>query len=192
MLVVDEAAHVDPRLFTEGLFPVLRMKNTAMVCLSSPEDEENNYSKMVNLKDPKSGEPIFETIHARQICDECMKLTHEKAVQCQHIKNTAHWITHRRAQRFKALYEDPALAMREFGGMIVSSTMSAFRREEIVRMFESDRVRTTAAPSVIFIAADNQGGGSSQLALTSGYFARDGTFVVSDFLFFNSFAQPRP
>ena len=55
------------------------MRNTAMVCLSSPEDEENNYSKMVNLKDPKTGEDVFVTIHARQICDECMKLTLEKA-----------------------------------------------------------------------------------------------------------------
>lgn len=155
------------------------MKNTALVCLSSPEDEENNYSKMVQLKDSKTGESIFKTIHARQICESCMKLTHDKAVQCQHIKNTAHWINHRRAERFKALYEDPALAMREFGGMIVSSTMSAFRRDELVRMFEAPRVRGTTTPSVIFIAADNQGGGSSQMGITSGYFARDGTFVVS-------------
>ena len=173
----------------------MRMKNTAMVCLSSPEDEENNYSKMVNLKDEKTGEDIFYTIQARQICDECMKLTHEKANKCQHIKNTAHWINPRREQRFKALYEDPALAMREFGGVIVSSTMSAFRRDEVVRLFEADRVRTTTTPSIIFITADNQGGGSSELALCSGYFASNGIFVVSFFFFFfqvDSFGRRKP
>lgn len=180
--MVDEAAHVDPRLFTEGLFPVLRMKNTAMVCLSSPEDEENQYSRMVNLKDPQ-GNSIFEVIHARQICDACMKLPLEQANKCEHVKNTAHWINHRRAKKFSALYEDPALAAREFGGAIVSSTMSAFRRDEVTRMFEAERVRTVSTPSCIFIAADNCGGGSSHMALTSGYFARDGTFVVSNSFF---------
>ena len=109
-----------------------------------------------------------------------MTLPHDKAIKCDHVKNTAHWINHRRARKFSALYDDPALAMREFGGAIVSSTMSAFRKDEITRMFEAERVRTTSAPSVIFIAADNCGGGSSHMAITSGYFAADGTFVVSD------------
>lgn len=157
-----------------------------MVCLSSPEDEENNYSKMVNLKDPKTGESVFKVIHARQTCKECMKLSHEKALKCRHIKNTAHWINHRRGEKFYGLYEDPALALREYSGLIASSTMSAFRKDEVARMFEADRVRTVSSPSVIFISADNQGGGSSQLALTSGYFTRDGTFVVSSYPPFSS------
>lgn len=156
----------------------MRMKNTAMVCLSSPEDEENQYSRMVNLTD-KQGNSIFEVIHARQICDACMKLPHDKAIKCPHVKNNAHWINHRRAKKFSQLYEDPALAMREFGGAIVSSTMSAFRKDEITRMFEAERVRTTSAPSAIFIAVDNCGGGSNHMAICSGYFSRHGTFVVS-------------
>jgi len=184
LLVVDEAAFVDRRLFTEGLFPILRMKDTALLCLSSPGDESNHYSRMVQAVDSATQKPVFKYIQAKQICDECLKLPNEEAVKCEHIKNTSPWINHRRSKKFQALYDDPVLAMAEYGGVIRSSNMSAFRKSEILTLFDENqtpRVRTTATPSMIFITADNNGGGSSHMALCSGYYAVDGTFVVSFF-----------
>lgn len=186
LLVVDEAAFVDRRLFTEGLFPILRMKNTSLLCLSSPGDESNHYSRMVQAKDKETQKLIFKYIHAKKICDECLKLPNEEANKCEHIKNTAPWINHRRSKKFQALYEDPVLAMAEFGGVIRSKNMSAFRKTEIDKLFDENQtpfVTTTSTPSMIFITADNNGGGSSHMALCSGYYAVDGTFVVSFYFY---------
>ena len=183
--MVDEAAFVDRKLFMEGLFPILKMANAAMLCLSSPGDESNHYSRMVQAKDKATGEPLFKFIQAKQICDDCLKLPNEEAMNCDHIKNTAPWINHRRSKRFQVLYEDdPVLAMAEYGGVIRSSIMSAFRKSEISEMYDEEnnpRVITTATPSMIFITADNNGGGSSHMALTSAYYAANGDFVVSAF-----------
>lgn len=181
-MIVDEAAHVDPRLFTEGLFPVLRMKNTSLLCLSSPDDSENHYSRMVNLVDKKTGKKIFKTIQTVHICDECLKLPTEEGIKCEHIQNTSPWINARRSRKWQALYDDPALAMREYCGVIRSNVTSAFRKTELLDLFDekvNPRVMTTSTPSMIFITADNNGGGSSHMALSSGYYARDGTFIVS-------------
>ena len=121
-------------------------------------------------------------MHTRKkICDECLKLPNEEANKCEHIKNTSPWINHRRSKKFQALYDDPVLAMAEYGGVIRSNNMSAFRKSEILKLFNTDQtpfVSTTSTPSMIFITADNNGAGSSDMALCSGYYAIDGTFVV--------------
>lgn len=178
------------------------MKNTSLVCLSSPGDETNHYSRMVEAVDPDTGRPVFDFIQAKQICDECLKLPNEDAIKCEHIKNTSPWINHRRSKKWQAMYDDPVLAMAEYGGVIRSKTMSAFRKSEILHLFDEQknpRVRTTATPSMVFITADNNGAGSSHMALCSGYYAMDGTFVVSILPFIFAFwvlprggmAQPR-
>lgn len=184
--MVDEAAYIDPKIMFEVIIPILRVKTTSLICLSSPDDEDNYYSKMINAKRP-DGSKIFKTVQAVLICERCKEnLPPEEAVKCKHIKHTAHWINDRRTDTFAPLYEDAKLAMREFGGLITSNKMSAFRTCEIERFFSRELTRTLAAPPVIITTADNSGAGSSHLAITSGYFKHGSDeFVVSVcFIFF--------
>jgi len=157
------------------------MKNTAMVCLSSPSDTENHYSRMIKLVDKATGKPIFKVIQTKHICDNCLELPAAEAVACDHIQNTAPWINIRRARKWQAIYDDPALALREYGGVIKSNITSAFRKREIVDLFNREctpTIVTTSTPFAIIITADNNGGGSSHMGLCSGYYHKDGTFVV--------------
>jgi len=39
VIIVDEAAHIDPQLFYKVIVPILSMKNTSLLCLSSPEGD---------------------------------------------------------------------------------------------------------------------------------------------------------
>lgn len=181
------------------------MKNTSLLCLSSPEGDENYYSQLLNLQDPLTGGPFFKVVECFMICKDCQKLgkhkklhtllfffshtfvstEREEAIKCDHVPQTAHWLSKKKSQRLKLLYKtSPALAMREFGGMVVSDYLPAFKKDEVAWMFRDDRRHTTNhAPRFIFTAADPNGGGPSHMAICSAYY-HSGTLVVSFSFFF--------
>jgi hypothetical protein len=55
---------VDPDLLKQTILPILQMKNTAFLALSSPGNSENHFSQLYNLLDDTTGEPWFRRIDA--------------------------------------------------------------------------------------------------------------------------------
>jgi hypothetical protein len=186
VIIIDEAAHVDPNMFYKVIVPILPMQNTALCALSSPEGQENYFSRLMELKDPDTDQLFFNVVNCFQICSKCMKLEDDAArLACRHVKQSAFWLDSRKTQRIKLLYKtNPGLALRELGGLVVSDYLPAFRKEEIAWAFEeNERVTLIAAPKTIFIACDPTGGGPSEMAICSAYFAPSGEFVVRIFFF---------
>ncbi len=62
---------MDIAIFHEVIVPLLEMDSTALICISTPQDRQNYYSVMFDMKDPKSGEPLFNTIELSLVCDQC-------------------------------------------------------------------------------------------------------------------------
>lgn len=155
------------------------MKNTALVALSSPGDSENYYSQLLGALD-ENGEPWFKIIDAVMVCPECRKLERNLQIKCEHVPHTTHWLSKRKVARLKLLYKHaPATALREFGGMVVSDHQPCFNAAHIEQLFTAPRVVTLSEPDFIYVSADPSGGGPSHTAVASGYYARDGNFVVS-------------
>jgi hypothetical protein len=162
------------------------MARTTLIALSSPGDTVNYYSQLLNATD-ENGDPWFKIVDAVMVCPECRKLPRDQQIQCEHIPHRSHWISNRRIARIKLLYKHaPATALREFAGMVVSDHMPCFNAAHVDRMFSAPRVVTESAPDFIYVAADPAGGGRSHMAVASGFFNRDGNFVVSAH-FFNRF-----
>ena len=153
------------------------------MCLSSPEGNENYFSKMLQLRDPISGGPFFRVFEHIMICKDCQQLERVEAIRCDHVPQTAHWLSQKKTQRLKLLYKtNPALAMREFAGMVVSNFLPAFDAQDVKYLFDKQpRHQTQHTPKFIFISADPNGGGPSHMAISSAYFY-NGTMVVSLFL----------
>jgi len=187
VIIIDEAAHIDPKLFYKTIVPILSMKNTSLLCLSSPEGDSNYYSALMNLKrKDRPEESFFRVLQCEQICKDCQKLERVKQIACNHIRNNAHWLSARKIRELKTLYEaSPEDAIREFGGLVVSDTLPAFRKEEIARLFASAPYTTLAPPKFIFTCCDPSGGGPSMLSVVSGYYTGIDAVVVT----FLSFAQ---
>jgi len=180
--VIDEAAHIDPKLFFKTIIPILSMKNTSLLCLSSPEGDSNYYSALMNLKREGTDEPFFNVIECFQICKKCLKLERVKAIQCTHVKSTAHWLSSRKIKELKTLYKaSPEDAIREFGGVVVSDYLPALRKEDIEKTFKLENFITLAPPNFIFTCCDPTGGGPSMLSLASGYYNNQGDVVVGFF-----------
>ncbi len=155
------------------------MKDTALFALSSPEGSQNYFSKLINLK--VGGQPFFRVCDCQMICEDCRKLEREKQILCNHVKQTAHWLSSKKGDRLKLLYAaDPATAIKEFGGIIEDEFVPCFPKNMIERMFSLPPVVTSSVPQYIFVCVDPSGGGMSHLAICTGYYdERD--FVVSFF-----------
>jgi len=155
------------------------MKNTSLLCLSSPEGDANYYSALMNMK-KDNGDDFFQVINCFQICKSCLKLDRAKQILCSHVKSTAHWLSSGKIKELKQLYKaSPEDAIREFGGVVVSDYKPALRKEEVERCFSAATVATTHAPPYIFTTCDPNGGGPSQMSIASGYFTPLGHVVVS-------------
>jgi hypothetical protein len=159
------------------------MKNTSLLCLSSPEGDSNYYSALMNLKREGTDESFFNVVQCQQICKKCMKLERVKAIRCKHIKSTAHWLSSRKINELKILYKaSPEDAIREFGGIVISDYLPALRKEDIQLTFGLEKYDTLAPPKFVFTCCDPTGAGPSMLSIASGYYNKEGDVVVS-FLF---------
>ena len=179
MVVIDEMAHCDDALITDVVLPILQMKNTALLGLSSPEGSQNLFSRWINLKDDVTGEPFFRVCDCIMICEECRKLEKEEQILCNHVKQTAHWINNDKSMRLRLLYkDDPARALKEFAGMISDDIIPCFQVADIARLFTRPAYLASATPKYVFVTCDPSGGGTSQLAICSGYYDESLNFVV--------------
>lgn len=103
------------------------MKNTSLLCLSSPADDANYYSSLMGLK-KENGSDFFNVVNCFQICGPCQKLPREKQIFCQHVKSTTPWLSSRKIRDLKALYKSsPEDAIREFGGVVMSNHLPALK-----------------------------------------------------------------
>jgi hypothetical protein len=184
-IILDEAAHIDPKLFYEGILPMLQMSKTILLALSSPEGGENYYSKLLTQMDTTTNPPIplFRVLEFIMVCEPCRKLSAEDQLKCSHVPQPTRWLSKRKVERLKPVYESqPELGLRELAGIVIDSRRPCFSREDIAAFFSAPAVEIGARnPGVVYVSADPSGGGPSQLAVVSGYFDVTGTFLVSFF-----------
>lgn len=163
-------------LFKETIVPMLELTGTSLLAISTPHDEFNYYSKLVEQKD-EHGRPFFKTIRAGRICDECGLLPYEQMIKCDHVPDGAHWKSSYKLKRLKTLFEgDEARGLRELGGIIASDFTSCFQKGDIEALFLQPTRSTSTMPRHIYIAVDPNGGGMSKMGIVAGY--KDGNETV--------------
>lgn len=164
---IEEAAHVDEELFKTIIPALLAMKDTAMLAISTPDDEDNYYSKLAEFKDPDTGEFLCKTIRIGLIsCDDCKA----KKVPCPHKrKKLPPWRSSKRQRIAEALLgEDEATQMQEMAGIVFGTTRYLFSEKWIQEFIRVPRWLFTHPVQVIHCAIDPSGGGSgSEFAIAS-------------------------
>ncbi len=174
--MIDEAAHVPEDLFYETIVPILELKRTSLLCISTPMDDFNFYSRLLDRKDDE-GVPLFNTIRAGRVCDECQLLPYEQLIMCDHLQQTAHWKSVESHKKARLLYAgDEARAARELKGVVASLFTPCFEKKLVSACFALPRIVTEAPPKILYVVADPNGGGPSTLSLAAGYL--EGTTLV--------------
>jgi len=61
-IVLEEAAFIDPNLFFKVVVPIHSVNNTSLIAISTPDDEFNYFSKLLELKRDDKDTPLFLTL----------------------------------------------------------------------------------------------------------------------------------
>ena len=130
----EEAAFIEPAVFYEVIVPLLEVKSTALVCISTPLSESNHYSELCNTKN-KKGEDVFRTIRVGLVCDACREAG--LAATCTHrAADVPTWKSDEGREVVNALYGDrTTLLMRESLGMVCEDANTVFPVAHVNAMF---------------------------------------------------------
>eukprot|EP00854_Cymbomonas_tetramitiformis_P023173 gene23173-28045_t len=172
VIILEEASRLDEAVFTEVIVPLLNVRNTAMLAISTPLDENNFYSTLLNMKDPITAGPMFNVVEIKLICDVCA----QKGIKdvCPHRRELIPpWKNdHRRELMTKALFEgQPRMYMQEQLGIPSGSDARCFDFKAL-EAFEATKVQLDHSPSHVFVSIDTCGGGNNLMAIISGCYDR--------------------
>jgi hypothetical protein len=165
VLYLEEAAFLSEEVFGQVIIPLLEMDTTALIAISTPQDDLNFYSKMFEMKD-KKGEFFFNTMKIGLICAKCQKSKNPTA--CTHMKDVVPpWKSADKLEMVKALYGvKKDLLARESMGLITNDQSSVFKMSWI-NSFLNRKVAVAETPKIIFTACDPSGGGKSEMGIIS-------------------------
>jgi hypothetical protein len=178
-IILEEAAFMNEQLFYRVVVPLMSVNNTAVIAISSPDDEFNYFSKLMTLKrDAKTNIPLFFTVQITQACEACQKLSK----RCPH--NEALLPPWRSSNRQKLteqiMRSKPALFEREMLGLMKSGdSLFVFDPVLVDAFCNRPPYRFSLLPSIVWVAIDPSGGGSlSNYAILSMAF-QNGQSIVS-------------
>jgi hypothetical protein len=182
-ILFDEASQIPISFVRSVTAPVLTVRHTSWITISTPLTCRNWLSVLINAKDD-AGDAVIPSFLPKLVCNICKEAgmldeTGEACVHNTHLQ--PHWKADSSSmQKLKFLYEnDPALMAQELAGKIITPDDSCFSDEQIANLERAPIwERPTSTPARVFIAIDPTAGGASHMAIVSMYLDRD-TIVVS-------------
>lgn len=179
VLIMEEASRLDENVFKEVILPLTAVNDTVLLGISTPLDESNFYSVMLEMKRP-NGEPLFNVLQITTICDVCLK---EGRLTCAHKGNELPaWKSGERQELIASLMSnDRALYVQENLGVIVKRDASAFDKASLDRFAAPSSWYTMSGasmPRFLYVCVDPAGGGPSGLAAVACFFTTAGHLVI--------------
>ena len=125
IIVLEEAAYIDERVFFQVVVALLEMLYSLLFAISTPADEYNYYSKLVRLVDPKTGKHVFNVIHKTLVCAKCRK--NGLKDDCKHMKGARPAWKNENTDLIKLIMGTRTADFdREIGAEITGASNSAF------------------------------------------------------------------
>ena len=154
----------------------VQMDATALICISTPQDNLNFYSEMFTMLGPDQ-KPLFRSIQIGLACEACIKAG--KGDSCTHNEDEIPpWKSRDKFNMVKILYGDRKdLLLRESVGAVTEDTSSLFPTHWVDSVFDSACDLSNKARHVI-IACDPNGGGDSHMAIVSCLFCQGQIHIV--------------
>lgn len=138
MIILEEAAYVDPGFVYEVVFPLLIVGETSLLAISTLTSNINFYTRLIRLRDPISQKSLFNVLQIELCCENCKK--EGKPELCKHMLHLIpHWQSSSRHCMLKTVMEDrPDLIVSELSGLAFDATQQIFKTELIDIMFQQN------------------------------------------------------
>ena len=70
-MILEEAAYCDEGFFYETVAPILSVGTASLVAISTLTSEINFYTRLIKMRDPSTGRPLFTTRCIELVCEKC-------------------------------------------------------------------------------------------------------------------------
>jgi hypothetical protein len=177
LIICEEAAYMSKRVFFEVIVPLMAMKDMVLLCISTPLDSTNFYSKIVNQKD-ENGDHMVNVIHLSTLCPMCEKGSDPAA--CKHgLSDIPPWQAEAKYDRIREITKDEKdLFMQESMGLMVDQFVALFKPQWIENLDDRPLERVSEPVGHVFVSVDpNAGGTGSMMGVVSAYY-RKGVMTV--------------
>ena len=179
MLILEEAAYVDPGFFYETVAPLTIVGTTTLLAISTLTSEINFYTRLIKMRDKSTGLPIFISISIKLACDKCTE--EGKSTECVHLLHLVpRWQNSERHLRLKTIMQDrPDLIQSELAGVAFDSLQQAFRPKDVDKAFEAQHRKAIMDESIYIMIDPAAGGPQSDYAILS-FVRHQGIVTVSN------------
>lgn len=160
IVILEEAAFIDKKMFQVVVAPLMGVNDTVVVAISSPSDNNNYYSELIDMTDD-DGNSFFKVIRVEGVCEECKRAGLD--LECQHMAHVLPpWKSQARLDRIMRYYkgkEDEEIFKMENQGTIGNTRELVYRKEYIELLRAKEKHTFTHAVTAIHVAFDPHGGG---------------------------------
>jgi len=170
--VCEEAAALPERQMVETVMPLMVMEKTALVCISSIQDPENHFSRMLLKKTGDPPRPFYKVMSMQLVCDK--PACKVDPLRCTHkLGDAPPWQTAGRQMRVREMMSDsPEVCSREMAGVMTDGPERLFPRELVEQQILRAPTCATGfhmpAPPYVYICVDpNANGERSHYALVA-------------------------
>jgi hypothetical protein len=158
VLIIEEAAYIDLRLFYEVVMPLLEMTTSVMIMISTPVNTFNFFSSLLHLKDPETGKECFLTYDVNLVCKLCRRGDATRQLECRHMMHLLpRWKSQDKMKLAELIMRDQVTTLlRESRGLVTDAGSSYFKQDEVELLVRSPptRIEPTAYPRYVLITID--------------------------------------
>ena len=167
LIVLEEAAYVEPGFFYETVAPLLLIGNTSLIAISTLTSEINFYTRLLRMRDKVTGLPLFTTLSIQLACKQCIE--EGKAASCVHMLHLVpRWQSSDRHVKLKTIMQDrPDLIESELSGLAFDSNQQIFKTAHIEIMFAQTPPVPVLNEAVYLFIDPAAGGPQSDYAILS-------------------------
>lgn len=158
IIILEEAAYIDPGFAYETVFPLLIVGTTSLLAISTVTSEINFFTRLLRMRDKTTNLPLFTTLSVTLACAACRE--EGKGAECPHMLHLVpRWQSGDRHLKLKTVMQDrPDLIESELSGLAFDSLQQVFRSPDLDIMF-SQRPPSLSMNEAIHVFIDPAAGG---------------------------------
>jgi hypothetical protein len=167
IIILEEAAYVDPGFFYETVAPLLIVGTTSLLAISTLTSEINFYSRLLRMRDKVTNQPLFSVLSVTLACAKCRE--DGKAADCAHMLHLVpRWQSGDRHVKLKTVMQDrPDLIESELSGLAFDSLQQVFRSVDMDIMFSQPPPSWITNDAIHLFIDPAAGGPGSDYAILS-------------------------
>jgi hypothetical protein len=180
LIILEEAAYVDNKLFYSVVLPLLEVANTALIGISTPrDDDDGSFYNGLLTKTDEQGKLLFNVHKIQGACERCIEEL-EDPTKCPHVQMVIP--PHKSAAKQKIVQlifgtENKGTMARESLGVTTAGGKGRFDKASIEFMMTSNCVRIPPEVDTVYVGINPNAGCGGYAVMSAVYVGNVMTIV---------------